>query len=397
MVKFTSGLRFESGAHMGSLNDRWRQRFEQRLMSVREISLTKAGPALVEARVAVELMVAAIYEDAFGSPPPRGDLDSRLSALEGVNAMPRSVLEYFRFVQRLGNIAAHASSSTEMPFSFDEALPGFLSLALGCKWFTNQHEEVRDNLAPIIFDLLQFGRGASSTTPRLAMDLSLRETSLTFDTEHFYERLRRFDIADLVRGEYRSYRWLTVKNVSDHGTRHLTVYEAGENRVRYEQLRIRAYVEAHDGRRLASESLQNRDTPEFVQIFRIFFPHVLAPGDSITVFYSICWPGEPNYYPDVNYSQSLSLHRYRKGVGSVEFSVVDAREIFSAALSLFDIDRFETLSGQRCQMISNDDITDLGSAGESIQKGMKFCLMPPHPSAYRIYVRVEEPISGSED
>lgn len=382
---------------MADLSDSWRQRFEQRLMNVREISLTNAGAALVEARVAVELMAAAVYEETFGESPPRGDLDRRLSALENADAMPRRILEYFRFVQRLGNLAAHATSPMEAPLTFDEALPGFLSLALACKWFASEREEIKEYLGPVIFDLLQFGRGATSATPRLAMDLSLRETSVTFDTEHIYDKVRRYDVTDIDKGEYRSYRWLAVRNVSDHGTRNITVYESGENRVRYDQLRIRAYVSSRDGQRLAVESLQRGNTPEFVQIFRIFFPYVLAPGHSITVFYFLAWPGEPNFYPEVTYSQSLAMHRYRRGVDRVEFGIIDPREILSATISMFDADRLETFSEERSQAISASDVTDLSAMRESIRNGMKFCLDQPHPSAYRIYVRVAEAFERIED
>jgi hypothetical protein len=376
----------------------WQQRLEQRLMSVREIAVTKPGVALVEARIAVELMAAAIYQEVFGSAPPRGDLDSRLSTLEGADAMPRRVQEYLRCVQRMGNLAAHATGPSDAPFTFDEALPALLCLGLASKWLVNAYPRVRENLSPVIYDLLQFGRGSWTATPRLAMDLSLRETSNTFDTEHLYERIRRYDVADLTKGEYRTYRWLTIKNASNRATRFVTIYESGENRVRYDQMQVQAWLDSHEGQRLARESLQPPDMPEFVQVFRIFFPRALPPGAVITIYYSLIWPGEPpTSYPDVNYSHSMAIHRYRRGVNRVDLYMIDAREILSATVSRFDLDRLETFPNDQAEALSANEVAELAALGERIQSGVRFSFNQPHPAAYRVYVRVGGPDQRIED
>ena len=131
--------------------------------------------------------------------------------------------------------------------------------------------------------------------------------------------------------------------------------EAGENKIRYEQLAARAYISNHDGKRLAVDSLTPLQ-PSFTQKFRIAFDQPLLPGAELTLYYRLRWPGEAFAYSDGENSQSISFLRYHRGVGTVEFGVLGSAPVTSVRATHVDRDFEEVASpAQPVRLIAEDD------------------------------------------
>ena len=59
----------------------------------------------------------------------------------------------------------------------------------------------------------------------------------------------------------------------------------------------------------------------FCRAFEIVLPAAVAPGAETEIEYQLTWPGEPAQYGQQPHSQSVSLIRYARGVGSLDFRV----------------------------------------------------------------------------
>jgi len=165
---------------------------------------------------------------------------------------------------------------------------------------------------------------------RYSLGLSIAEDSFE-DKFHFYECVKRIDVLNSNTGNYSSYRWLTIKNVSSTPTKYIYHKECGENKVKFEHLRIRAKLNDVNGETLPVESMVDIQ-PNFVQVFKIMFNKELQPGETITVFYRLDWPGELMSYYEGELSQSISLTRYICGTKKLIFGVLDIAQMYDFSL-----------------------------------------------------------------
>lgn len=169
---------------------------------------------------------------------------------------------------------------------------------------------------------------------RYSLGLSITEDNFE-DRYHLYECIKRIDVLNSNTGNYSSYRWLTIKNVSTTPTKYICHKECGENKVKFENLRIRARCNNADGRILPVESMIEIQ-PNFVQVFKIIFDKELNPGEEMTIFYRIDWPGEMMSYYDGELSQSVSLTRYICGTKKLIFGVMDIAQMYDFSLRRID-------------------------------------------------------------
>lgn len=145
------------------------------------------------------------------------------------------------------------------------------------------------------------------------------------DRSHFYHRIRRIDVLDTASAEYYSSRWLTVENVSDEPTNSIVHKESGEYKISFEDLDLIAHRVGEDNQRLQVRDLTDSQ-PSFEQKAEIFFPEPLSPGEQVTIHYRICWPNEIVHYSAEERIQSISLTRYERGVGQLEYGITDTVE-----------------------------------------------------------------------
>ena len=142
------------------------------------------------------------------------------------------------------------------------------------------------------------------------------------DRSHFYEEIKRIDTLDTPNDGWSSIRWLTVRNESEEPTNSVIHKESGDIKITFEDMNLKGFLGDHGGQRLKIRSLIDQQ-PSFEQKIRIYFPDPLPPGESLTICYEISWPGEPAHYSPEEQTQSISLTRYQRGVGRLQFGIVD--------------------------------------------------------------------------
>lgn len=182
----------------------------------------------------------------------------------------------------------------------------------------------------------------STAEKRLSFGLSIKEDEYD-DEDHLYECIKRVDVLNSEKNMYSSYRWLTIRNVSNHPTKYIIHKECGDNKVYFDNMRLRAKEQtANASERLVIES-QTSIQPNFVQVFKIYFNKVLMPQESMTIFYRIDWPGELSALCNDELSMSISLVRYKKGIKRLIFCVLDNQPTYGHELlkinSLFEQER----------------------------------------------------------
>lgn len=167
---------------------------------------------------------------------------------------------------------------------------------------------------------------AKTQDTRLSFGLSIKSDEYADDT-HFYKYLKRIDVLEAA-GKYTSFRWLEVQNVSDKPSYFIVHKECGENKVYFDDMRVRAkQMFGDDGEKLVVDSLVPIQ-PNFVQAFKIHFAKPLAPGETAKIYYRLDWPNEVNSYYKGELSQSVSLTRYNKGTGKLVFGVLRDSPIY---------------------------------------------------------------------
>ncbi len=161
---------------------------------------------------------------------------------------------------------------------------------------------------------------------RLSFGLSIKNDEYA-DDSHFYEYLKRIDVLE-DSGQYSSFRWLVVKNVSDKPTHFIVHKECGENKVYFEDMRVRAkQIYSDNSERIVVDSLIEIQ-PNFVQVFKLHFSKPLNPGEKAKIYYRLDWPNEVNSYFKGELSQSVSLTRYKKGTGTLVFGILRDSPIY---------------------------------------------------------------------
>lgn len=232
---------------------------------------------------------------------------------------------------------------------------------------------------------------------RVSLVASLMNRSDVMDQDHRYLRLKRIDVLDSDSGNYRSYRWLTVRNASSAQTTFLVHQESGENKVPFRKMGVVARSCAGDSSNLAVSSITPIQ-PNFCQAFKIYFDEPLEPGATMEVFYKLDWPGELESYVEGQASQSVSLTRYERGIDYLEFSIFDIRRIVDHSLSEVTAMYEEIRSPIRGESMRIDDEPDLAPLHGRALYGVRYKIPEPTSICYRIaYGGAPDPTSEADD
>lgn len=209
-----------------------------------------------------------------------------------------------------------------------------------------------------------------------------------YDTAHYYEKIIRLDIVDNRKDQWSSYRFLTIRNDSDNYTNHIVHKECGEDKARFSDMRIRAFANGIKGQRLSVESM-TAIQPNLIQVFKIHFQKPLAPGETLCIFYRLDWPNEPcSYYKD-ELSQSISLSRYKKGVGALDFGVYEPYEMTSSHMMEVTKMNERIVSSIPYVMQPLDDVELLEPLHGKGFKGVRYSIDNPQSILYQILYKVE--------
>lgn len=224
---------------------------------------------------------------------------------------------------------------------------------------------------------------------RLSYSMSIADgDDIEYDTSHYYEKIIRLDVVDNKKNQWSSYRFLTIRNDSDFFTNCIVHKECGEDKARFSDMRIRAFLGGIEGERLSVESL-TKIQPNLIQIFKINFKKPLHPGEKVTVFYRLDWPNEPSSYYKEELSQSISLSRYKKGVGTLEFGVFEPYDILSSYMMEVSPMNERFPSSVTCNMLHIDDEDLLKPLHGKEYKGIKYEIEQPSSILYQILYKVE--------
>ena len=360
---------------------------------LREISdLRDVNPdlAVVQARRAIESLCQSIRLRTIGQRfPGRPSLEKMATELENNGSIPGYISASIRTVQRFGNLGAHSQSGLQLtPFAI---APCLQALATVCRWHLETQGMAAQmplaDLNEMFGDLAQAKLERRTRDERLSFGLSLEgHNEDVNDSIHHYSLIRRIDILDSRNGDYRSHRWLTIENVSETPSLSICHLEAGENKIRYEQLAARACLSDHDGKRLAVDSL-TRTQPSFTQKIRIAFDKPLLPGASLSLYYRLRWPGEAFAYADGENSQSISLVRYRQGVDRVEFGVLGNVPVVSVRATRIDRNFEETAAQAQPLYLTADDDVRLAPLHGKELSGFMFSFDAADVLAFRVLYR----------
>jgi hypothetical protein len=224
---------------------------------------------------------------------------------------------------------------------------------------------------------------------RLSYSMSIADgEDIEYDSVHYYEKITRLDVVDNKKNQWSSYRFLTIRNDSDVFTNHIIHKECGEDKARFVDMRVRAFSGGIEGERLSVESL-TKIQPNLIQIFKINLKKPLRPGDKITIFYRLDWPNEPSSYYKEELSQSISLSRYKKGVGSLDFGVFEPYDILSSHMMEVSPMNERFPSSVPCTMLRIDDEELLKPLHGKDYYGVKYCVESPSSILYQILYKVE--------
>jgi len=224
---------------------------------------------------------------------------------------------------------------------------------------------------------------------RLSYSMSIADGDKTeYDSVHYYEKIVRLDVVDNKKNLWSSYRFLTIRNDSDFYTNHIIHKECGEDKARFADMRVRAFLGGIGGERLSVESL-TKIQPNLVQVFKIHLKKPLQPGESVTVFYRLDWPNEPSSYYKEELSQSISLSRYKKGVGYLEFGVYEPYDILSSYLMEVSEMNERFPSNSPYSMLNIDDEAYLTPLHGKEYRGIKFIIEKPSSILYQILYKVD--------
>lgn len=210
-----------------------------------------------------------------------------------------------------------------------------------------------------------------------------------YDNSHFYESIIRFDVVDNKKNTWSSYRFLTIRNDTDVYTNHIVHKECGEDKAHFKDMRIRAFYNDAGGERLSVESMTHIQ-PNLQQVFKINFKSPLKPGECITIFYRLDWPNEPSSYYKEELSQSISLSRYKKGVGGLIFGVFEPYEIVSSYMIEISKMNESFPSNLEYQLISIRDEPLLKPLHEKYYLGVKYNVDMPNSILYQILYTINK-------
>jgi hypothetical protein len=162
---------------------------------------------------------------------------------------------------------------------------------------------------------------------RLSLSLSIdNNDDDIIDTYHYYKKIKRIDFIDYENNKFSSYRWLTIKNLSDQPTTFIRHLECGENKIYFDKMNVKAFENNYMGKNLIVDSI-HLNQPSFIQKIQINFNEPLKPGSEITIFYRLDWPEELNAFSYDNLNHSITLSRYINGISILEFGIMEKFDI----------------------------------------------------------------------
>ena len=204
---------------------------------------------------------------------------------------------------------------------------------------------------------------------RRSFGLSIGEDDFS-DENHKYLSIKRIDVMDPVHALYKSFRKITIENVSNHPTDHILHKECGDSKICFrspclgipnchnvenksdvkcrKQMTVVAYQVLGKNRFIPLHCVpETRQQPNDRQIVKICFPNdkPLKSGQKMTLIIWLGWPGEAFVLDHDNLSTSISLTRYVKGHGQLEFGFLNTCPTYDVRLfvcnSDFDLVRLE--------------------------------------------------------
>ena len=267
-----------------------------------------------------------------------------------------------------------------------------------------RHADLLNQVAEVVSKRSEITQNDSSDSPtvdeialqmrrgRLATSYSLENNDPALvDESHFYQKIKRIDALDTPNNDWHSFRWLTIENTGTTPTNKVVHKESGDTKIAFKDMDIAAFLDGPDGQQLEVKNLSDYQ-PAIEQKMEIYFPQPLPPGESLTIYYQISWPNELAHYPDGELDQTISLTRYPKGVGELQFGIVD-----KAAHVGVDCQKFLGEKDQRWKCLSippesieADDISELESIHGEGYAGYIYTIESPLYPGYRIaYTLVE--------
>lgn len=230
---------------------------------------------------------------------------------------------------------------------------------------------------------------------RYSSCLSIEQNEFA-DRYHRYNKIKRIDVLNSKTGNYSSYRWLELTNVSNNNTTFIYHRECGETKANFQQMRVKARLNDINGGHLAIESLIDVQ-PNFVQVFKIYFPYELHPGETIKIFYRLDWPGELMAYYHGDLSQSISLTRYICGTKELFFGILDCAKLLDFSITKLNPDFFEEPCKEQVCSFSVGDEPEFATMPNQDLKGAYFIDKDSNTNRlYRIKYKVI-PETDSED
>lgn len=237
----------------------------------------------------------------------------------------------------------------------------------------------------------------STAEKRLSFGLSIKEDEYDDDV-HFYESIKRVDVLNSEKNLYSSYRWLTIRNVSDRPTKYIVHKECGENKVHFENMKLRAKERLADKSEPMIVNSQTSVQPNFVQVFRIYFNRILMPQETMTIFYRIDWPGELSALCNDELSMSISLVRYKKGVKRLIFCMLDNQPTYGYELVKVGQSFEQERELEPYEKICIQDDPDLKPLHQQNFSGVKFDLKDAEDNvSYRILYKKNPNLEDDDD
>lgn len=234
---------------------------------------------------------------------------------------------------------------------------------------------------------------------RLSFGLSINNDDYS-DKVHTYVYIKRIDALDDL-GSYSSLRWLTVRNVSSKPTHYIIHKECGENKVNFDDMRVRAKQLFDDGTstRLLVDSMTPIQ-PNFIQVFKVHFIKPLEPGCSARIYYRLNWPNEQHAMYQNELSQSISLTRYSQGVDRLVFGLMCMASVYDFSLQSVD-PNFDSLTHVALspQILKAEDDAELKPIHGKNYQGIYYNINnASQASAYRIlYKKAVHPADNNDE
>jgi len=357
--------------------------------------------ALVQSRKAAESICKSIWVQETGEPfQGKSMLDGMIAKLEKANYMPKKIAVSIRTIQHFGNIGSHDHSDDKTVLTSLDITPCLQALGNVTKWYCEKYGFEQtfalSDIEGLVATLAKSNLDKRTKLDRLSLGLSLDADDDVVDFSHCYDALKRIDILDTEAGKYTSHRWLNLTNTSNAATYGVPHMEAGENKVRFESLKVKAFLNSRDGERLAVSSRTDVQ-PNFSQKFFIHFPEPLMPGESFQLYYRLSWPGETLAYSGDEHSQSISFARYPKGVNKLVFGMLDKLAV-SGVRSTKILNDFEEVDVElKPHFFSAEDEADLNPVHDKGLKGFLYTFEKVDAVSYRLFYRLNFKIEEDDD